>query len=297
MTYTNDTMITAAFAQQFAHTFELNTEQRQSRLQATVTNIGKVVGASFTINDLGSFEMSERPRFGDTEIDIPEAGTRIVNMRDFQKATMVEKMDIPKLVANVQGAYMANLVSAYHRQVDKVIMSALLGAIPRKTENGGALTDTALPNTQKIVHSSVGLTKAKILAAKSLFRKNECDEVDGEKLYILYNADMMTSILSDTTFTSADYMAVQMLQEGSVSHNWMGVTWVPYEGLPLSTDSAYRSAVMYTGTAVHFGQGSNLDVDISRRKDKNNNIQLYIDASMGAGRANEKKVVEIQVAA
>jgi hypothetical protein len=40
---------------------------------------------------------------------------------------------------------------------------------------------------------------------------------------------------------------------------------------------------------VHFGTGAEYNVDIGPRRDKNNTIQISVDASYGAGRANEKK--------
>lgn len=43
--------------------------------------------------------------------------------------------------------------------------------------------------------------------SKSIFRANECDEHNGEQLYITYASAMMEKILGDTTLTSADFMA------------------------------------------------------------------------------------------
>lgn len=129
------------------------------------------------------------------------------------------------------------------------------------------------------------------------FRRNECDEQNGEELYITYNADMLTQILSDTTLTSADFMAVKMLQEGAVSGNWLGFKWLAYEKLDSATagDPAVttKTAVAWCKSAVHFGTGAEYNVDIGPRRDKNNTIQISVDASYGAGRANEKKVVAI----
>ncbi|MGU7802594.1 phage capsid protein, partial [Escherichia coli] len=94
-----------------------------------------------------------------------------------------------------------------NRKKDDVIYRALLDTVLRKTSSGGAYAPVALPASQKIVAGGTGMTKAKLIAAKAMFRRNECDEQNGEELYITYNADMLTQILSDTTLTSADFMA------------------------------------------------------------------------------------------
>ena len=110
-----------------------------------------------------------------------------------------------------------------------MIYRALLDTVLRKTSDTGAYAPVALPASQKIVAGGTGMTKAKLIAAKAMFRRNECDEQNGEELFITYNADMLTQILSDTTLTSADFMAVKMLQEGAVSGNWLGFKWLAYE--------------------------------------------------------------------
>ena len=143
------------------------------------------------------------------------------------------------------------------------------------------------------------MTKAKLIAAKAMFRRNECDEQNGEELYMTYNADMLTQILSDTTLTSADFMAVKMLQEGAVNGNWLGFKWLAYEKLDSVTAASVttKTAAAWCKSAVHFGTGAEYNVDIGPRRDKNNTIQISVDASYGAGRANEKKVVAIDFVA
>lgn len=293
----NQNKITAAYVTQFHDTFEINCQQKESRLLKTVHNRGKITGNSFTINDMGSLEMKERTRFGSTEWDLPDAGTRRVYLADKDLAVPIDKMDIPKLLADIQGPYMNACVYAYQRKVDDVIYNALIGGIDRVDAYDGAVTKVQLPNTQIITHSGTGITKDKILIAKSIFRANECDEQNGETIYMTYDAAMMVELLGDTTLTSADFMSIKMLQAGQVGVNWCGVTWIPYEKLAKSTDGAYKKAVMYTNSAVHYGQGSAFDVDIAKRPDMNNTLQIYVDASMAAGRANEQKVVEVQIKA
>ncbi|MDF7671156.1 phage capsid protein [Orbaceae bacterium ESL0721] len=285
----NATKITAAYVQEFHDSFEIEMQQKESRLLKTVDNRGSITGNSFTINDMGVLDMQDRTRFGDTEWDLPDTGTRYVYLKDKALAVPIDKMDVPKLVAKVQGPYMNACLYAYQREVDKIIYNALLDPIARIDKYDGVSTQVTLPATQRI--SGTASLKDKIISAKAIFRANECDEQNGEKLYVLYNSTMLQEVLGDTTLTSADFMAVKMLQEGAVSTKWLGVEWIPYEDM--RTNEGVTSTVMYTGSAVHYGQGSNYDVDIGPRRDKNNTIQIYVDASMAAGRANEQKVVEL----
>lgn len=296
MPIVNENKITAAFVQQFHDNYELASQQNESRLLKTVVNRGKIVGESFTINDMGQVEMAASgARFGDTAWTIPDAGTRSVLMNDFDLFIPIESRDIPKLKAHPNDKYIKLLYNAKNRKVDDIIYQAAISTINRKSvaDNGTATTTaTALPASQ-IILSGFGTLKQKIVKAKSIFRKNEADEHNGEQLYILYTSDMLSSILGDTTLTSAEFMAGKMLQDGGVGGKWMGFNWIPYEKLSQGAAVGELRTVAYCGSAIHFGEADITGFDITTRADKKNIKQVGGVHSLAAGRANEKKVVAI----
>jgi hypothetical protein len=269
----------------------LAAQQKESRLEQTVTSRGMIVGSSFTANDMGSIEANQvLNRYGDTEWTIPDAGTRQALMTDYDVAIPIDQFDLPKLLANPQGPYLESALAAMNRRKDKVIYDALRGSALRKTDESGTFTGVAVPAGQQIAAGGTGFTKAKIISAKKLFRTNEADENNGEQLYITYDGGMLEDILSDTTLTSADFMAVKMLQEGNVGSKWMGFNWVPYEALAGTTT---KTAVAYSKSAAHVGMGQGVMTDIGPRRDKRNLIQIYAAMSLGSVRVNEQKVVTI----
>lgn len=296
MPIVNENKITAAFVQQFHDNYELASQQNESRLLKTVVNRGRIQGESFTINDMGQVEMAASgARFGDTAWTIPDAGTRSVLMNDFDLFIPIESRDIPKLKAHPNDKYIKLLYNAKNRKVDDIIYQAAISTINRKSvaDNGTATTTaTALPASQ-IILSGFGTLKQKIVKAKSIFRKNEADEHNGEQLYILYTSDMLSSILGDTTLTSADFMAGKMLQDGGVGGKWMGFNWIPYEKLSQGVSAGELRTVAYCGSAIHFGEADITGFDITTRADKKNIKQVGGVHSLAAGRANEKKVVAI----
>lgn len=296
MPIVNENKITAAFVQQFHDNYELASQQNESRLLKTVVNRGKIVGESFTINDMGQVEMAASgARFGDTAWTIPDAGTRSVLMNDFDLFIPIESRDIPKLKAHPNDKYIKLLYNAKNRKIDDIVYQAAIGTISRKSvaDNGTpTTTPTALPADQ-IILSGFGTLKQKIIKAKSIFRKNEADEHNGEQLYILYTSDMLSSILGDTTLTSADFMAGKMLQDGGVGGKWMGFNWIPYEKLSQGAAAGELRTVAYCGSAIHFGEADITGFDITTRADKKNIKQVGGVHSLAAGRANEKKVVAL----
>lgn len=283
--------ITAAFVTQFHDSFVAAAEQKESRLESTVTSRGMITGSSFTANDMGTVEAAQvTNRYGDTEWTIPDAGTRSALMSDYDVAIPIERTDLAKLMANPQGDYLQRCIAAMNRKKDAVIYAAAKGSALRKTDESGTFAGVALPAAQIIAAGGTGMTKAKIITARKAFRTNEADEHAGEELYIAYDAGMLEDVLSDTTLTSADYMAAKMLQEGDISGKWLGFKWVPYEAL---TGTTTKTTIAWAKSGVHIGTGENIVTDIGPRRDKRNLIQIYVAMSLGSVRVNESKVVTI----
>lgn len=295
--------ITSAFVTEFHRGFEIATQQTQSRLESAVTSRGKIVGESFTINDMGIVEMNDRTfadRFGDTVWSVPDAGTRVAMMQDSDLYVPIAPNDLNKLLAKPQGEYQSLMVAAANRKKDRVIYAAMRGGVQRKTVDaaGSATTATQAFATSQSIFANGGtaaapkaITKADLIKVRAMFRKNEADE---EAIYGVYNSDMMTTILNDTQLTSADFMAVQMLQEGDISKKWLGINWIPYEALFTDPTNGWQSAMFWNKSGVHFGTGQELTMDIGPRRDKRNVIQISAQTSYGAGRANEQKVAELK---
>lgn len=281
----------AWFVTQWDTSVRVEASQKQSRLMNTVTDRGTVAGESFTINflgDDGGLLSANNIRHGDTEWMIQNHSTRLVAMQDFYEATPLDRNDIPKMLVNpvTGGDYMNILMSRRNRQIDNIIYRAARANQPNKDGS-----TTALPATQKVAASALGFTKAKIITARKIFRRNEADKYAGEELYLAYNDEMLEDILSDTTLTSSDFMAVKMLQDGDVSGNWMGFKWVPFQAIEKDAGNVYYT-VAWAKSGIHFGRGYE-EGNVTRRPDKKDAWQVSMGASYGAGRQDEKKVVEI----
>ena len=282
--------ITTQHVKSFDTALRLEAQQQTSRLLATVNDRGTIVGASFTINALGSAgDLDENTtRHGDTVFSDIEHTARNAVMKDFYKALPVDRADVAKLLANpiTGGHYMKSLMSAKNRKIDDMIYQAGLGSIAAVD----GLSNFTLPAGQIIVNGATGFTKAKIIAAKQIFRANEADENNDEELFMLYNDVMLGQILADTTLTSADHTTVQLLQTGRLDHTWMGFKWIPYQRF--NKVSTVYSGMAYTKSAIDFGIGYE-EGKISPRPDKKDLTQASMAASYGAGRQSEKKVVQI----
>lgn len=282
--------ITNAFVIQWDNAIKQQAQQTESRLMKAVMDKGTITGESFTHNSLAATDMPEvTTRLGDTEWGNPEHSTRVANMRDFYRALPLDRADIPKMLVNpvTGGDYMSAIMAARNRRIDSIIYNALLA--DQLLKDGSSV---ALPVGQKIVNGGTGLTKVKLVQAKKLFRANEADQENGEELFITYTADALEDVLTDTTLTSADFMAVKMLQAGDIGGKWMGFNWIPYEGV--STAASVATLVAWAKSGAKLGRGYE-EGNVTRRGDKRDAWQVSMAASYGALRTEEKKVVTIEI--
>lgn len=290
--------ITTAFKQQFHDTFFHALQQKESRFQGAVTDRGMIAGSSFTTNNIGLVEAKEvTARYQDKQAQDVAHETRIAYMADFDVGPLVvDAFDLAKLTADPTYKYAELMVAATNRRKDRTIYRAMLDGALTRTTDGGTVTSTAIPAGQQIAAGGTGFTLAKALQAVQLFRQNEADAMAGEELYMAYNGVMVRQIMANTTFTSADFMAVQMLQTGQVAKNWMGFTWIPYELLDVPAANTART-VAWCKSGIQFGTGIEVRTDIAENKGKRGHpTEVYGWMSLGAVRQDEKKVVQIDFA-
>ncbi|MNJ22225.1 hypothetical protein D3C77_165930 [compost metagenome] len=282
--------ITEAFVQQFADNFRHVAQQMQSRLEACVSLEPNIVGMSKSVNRLGQRTAQRRTqRHSDTPINDQPHSTRFVDLFDWDDGDMIDDQDKIRMLVDPTSDYVKAMVAALNRAKDDVIITAFGGG-SRSTQQGSVIQ---LPASQKIAVGGVGLTKAKIIQARKMFRKKEADNHNGEELYITYTAEAAADILADPTLTSADYLAGKFLQEGDVQGKWMGFTWVPSERTPY--DGATRRLYAWTKSGVILGTGQDITTKVGEDPGKGFNVRVYAKQSIGAVRVEEEKVVEISV--
>lgn len=280
--------VTEAFVQQFSANFVHLAQQSVSRFQSAVRVESGIVGDSKKINRIGATAAQKRTtRHGDTPLIETPHTTRWIDLDDYEWADLVDDLDKKKMLADPTSDYLKAGVAALNRAKDDAIYAAQRG---NARSSSGSV---ALPAAQKIAVGGTGLTKAKIIQAKKMFRANEADEENGEELFMAYGSEQMEDLMNDTTLTSADYSAVQILSDGNVpkGRKWLGFTWIPSERMTLVTTTRYICAWAKSGVAL--GTGAEVMTRVTERADKSYAMQPYARMSIGATRVEDAKVVEI----
>jgi hypothetical protein len=281
--------VTEAFVQQFADNFLHVAQQKLSRFQSCVREEPNIVGISKSINRLGQRTAQKRTvRHGDTPLNDQPHSTRFVDLFDWEDGDMIDDQDKVRMLVDPKSEYVQALVQGLNRAKDDVIIAAALGNARATSGN------VALIAGQKIANGATGLTKAKVIQTKQLFRQNEADEYVGEELYFTYGSKQLNDILSDTTLTNADFIQLRLLQEGNINTKWMGFNWVPSERLPIS--GGIRSCFAWAKSGLVLGTAENIMTRVGEDPGKSFNVRVYAKMSIGSVRVEEEKVVQVDCA-
>ena len=211
-----------------------------------------------------------------------------------------DAFDATKTLTNPASSVMTNIRQSYERKQDAMAVAAMLGVVKRGMDAPGDDPDTAFDSTnQKVAYNYVasgsatnsGLTRAKVVEAKRKFMANYAGN---RELHIAVSSKEWGDLLNDDKFTDATYTAGGTDEMGNI--RMLGFTWHFYEDLPVVSGSpSYRRCVAWARDGVRVGVVKPLDSDLDRIKTHvGYPWQAHAWCEMGAARADEKLVVEIQ---
>jgi hypothetical protein len=300
--------VTEHMVKQFSSNVWHLSQQKGSRLRGIVRTESLNGEAGF-YDHYGPVEAQEKiGRHSDTTYQETPHGRRRVTMSDYFWADLVDKEDKLRLIHDPESQYAKAAMMAMGRKMDDIIISAALGTSYAGKEGGTAVS---IPNAQKIGAfdgaASSGLNVRTLRAIKKKFAQNE---VDGQPLYIICQAEQIDNLLGETEITSQDYNTVKALVNGEVD-SFMGFKFIRLERLPVTTavtafdasngslgggDSiaaGARRLIACAGEGLLLALGSDVKGRIDELPQKHYSKQVYASMSMGATRLEESKVVEV----
>ena len=278
------TQITTAFVEQYKANLMHISQQKGSRLRATV-RAEEVTGKNAYIERLGAATaVDATSRHDDTPQIDSEHSRRRLSLVTSRWADLIDNPDKVRMLINPESDYAMAGANALGRRLDDHIIDAASGNSYGGVAGG---TTIALPAAQKIVHGSAGLTLTKLINAKEILDGNE---VDPEDRFIVVTAAQMSDLLADTTITSADYNTIKALVKGEID-TFLGFKFVHSQRL--DSDGTSRLVIAYQKNAIRLGIGREPMVRITERADKNYSTQVFVEMDMGATRVEDEAVVEI----
>ena len=288
--------ITTAFTKQFKDNIRLLSQQEGSMLEMAVDVENDLTGDAFFFEQMGSVEARDKTvRFQESpQMDTPHR-RRMVTPNDADWGDFIDKIDKVKMLISPESKYIKQSIYAMGRKIDDHIIAAATGTA--MTGKNGA-TPIVLPSTQKLnvtvggSGSSTGMNVAKLIAAKSLFGKNEVNiKAPDNKLYFVHSQQQLDDLLAVTQTTSTDYAAIKALVNGEITY-FMGFEFINIERLGLDGDDI-RTCFAFAKSGIGLGKWADIQTEVGKRSDRSYAWYAYTCMSVGATRLEEKKVVEI----
>lgn len=289
--------VDTSFVQSYHNKLDMIFQQRGSRLRNTVTVVTQ--NSEYDYHDrIGTATaqvMSER--HGDTPFNSIDHTRRRNQIVGYNSNELFDNQDKLRMIVDPKNAYAQSQAYALGRQMDSAIITAASGtAYTGKTGFTSQAFDTtnqrvAVDFVESGATATSNLTIGKLREARRKLLVNEAI-MDGEKVYFILSTSQEMSLLRTTEATSADYNTVKALVNGEIN-TFMGFTFVRTELLTEESGNV-RVCLAYPQSAILLGVAEELKVRISERADKNYSAQVYSEATFGATRLWEEKVVEIR---
>lgn len=234
-------------------------------------------------------------RHADTPLVSTTHDRRRVALRDFDWADLIDKKDRIRMLADPQSPYTQNSVYALGRKMDDIIIEAATGTA--YTGKTGSTTVT-FPAAQEVAVDYVetgstansNLTIAKLRRVRTILGLAEAD-MDGEVIVGVIGPYQIQSLLRTTEVTNADYNTVKALVAGEID-TFMGIKFVRSNRLTVASN--IRDCLFWAKQGMLLAVGQDITVDVGPRRDKRNSVQIYVNASFGATRMWEEKVIRVK---
>lgn len=289
--------ITTANVVQYQTNVSMLLQQTDSRLRSGCQMYQLYGESAEVLEQFGeTTAVSELPRHSDTPLlDVPQ-DRRWCFPTDVDWATLEDSQDKLRLLIDPQGPYTTAGAAALNRKFDDIIVAAMFGAA--KTGKNGS-TVTNFPSSQQVANTigasgATGLNVAKLREARKILRKAEVD-FEHEQVFIGLCADKENDLLNEAQVINSDFNNAKPLSVGQLP-GFAGFTFIHTErflGGDKNGAGAPYQIPAWVKSGMGFGVWNDLNASVDRRSDKRNAWQVYLKATVGATRLEEKRVVQI----
>ena len=186
----------------------------------------------------------------------------------------------------------SNLVKAVgmgmSRQYDRIIIAAAQG--DSRDQAGVAVP---FPAAQVIGDGTAPLSYDMVTEVQEIHLTNDIDP-DVPKVMVI-GPTQMRKLLQITEATNADYINVKALASDGFIHSWMGHTWVVSTLLGEPAPGEIECFSM-THDAIGFHMPGSVTTDVAKDPSKSFAWRIYCQATFGAIRVEDEKLVKLHLA-
>jgi hypothetical protein len=224
---------------------------------------------------------------------------RWVFPQDGEIDQLIDSFDELKTIVDPKSQYSTNAAYAVGRGWDDAIITAATGTAYTGTDVNGLSAETFSTASYRIADTfgssaASGLTVAKLIEAKRIFRHNEVD-LESDPITLVIGSQQESDLLNQVQVVSTEFNERPVLVDGRVTR-FLGFDIVVMERLPTYTTTT-RGVLAFAKSGMYLGMWKDTMNRVSIRNDLSGEpYDLYTCASFGATRLEAGRTLQIACA-
>lgn len=282
--------ITNAFVQQFNRNIHVLSQQMGSKTRGLL-RVQSVNAKKAFFDILAPTAMQTKPgRHAKAPLVESVHSRRSVDMVDYGWGDIVDREDKIRMLINPESEIARNAVMAAGRQIDEVVVAAIIAAADEGQFGGTAV---AFPPANKIASGGSGLTVSRVREMKR--RLDHADVADDGRVWLI-SAQTLEDLLSETPITSSDYNTVKTLAKGDVD-TFCSFKFVRISDTILPIDGSLdRDTYIFQRDMMGLALGADIKTEMKRRPDLwGTPLNVEITLTVGAVRIEDAGVFQVLV--
>jgi hypothetical protein len=286
------------FTTQFSTTLELKLQQMSSKLRGKVREGFHVGKQASPVNQMNAISLrSPAGRFSPLGNVVTDYTRRWVFPQDGELPQLIDSFDELKTIVDPKSQFAENAAAAVGRAWDDSVIQAALGTAFTGVDASSLASETWASFSSAYTVASTfgssaasGLTVAKIIEAKRLFRHNQVD-LETDPVTLIIGSQQESDLLNQVQVVSTEFNDRPVLVDGKITR-FLGFDIVYSERL--SYASSVRKVIAFSKSGMYLGMWKDMTNRVSIRNDLSGEpYQLYTATSYGSTRTQPGKVVEI----
>lgn len=284
---------------QFSTNLELRLQQKGSRLRGKVREGFHVGKQASPVNYLGPVALkAPAGRFAPKNRTDPDFQRRWVFPQDGEIDQLIDSFDELKTIVDPKSQYVTGASNAVARGWDDALIAAAFATAQIGTDAGGLSGETFDTTKYRVADTfgsaaSSGLTVAKLIEVKRIFRHNHVDleDQENEDMTLVIGSKQESDLLNQVQVVSTEFNDKPVLVDGKVTR-FLGFNIVYSERL--NSASNLRQCIAFVKSGMYLGIWKDQTNRVSIRNDLSGEpYDLYTATSYGATRLEAGRVVQV----
>lgn len=294
------------YTTQFSTVLELKLQQMGSKLRGKVREGSHVGKMASPVNQVGAIQLkAPAGRFSPIQRTQTDYTRRWVFPQDGEIAQLIDSFDELKAIVDPKSTLSDNAAMAVGRAWDDSIIANAFATSQTGQDAASLVAETfnasttvgnagfAVVDTFGAGATSVGLTVAKLIEAKRVFRHYHVD-TDMDSLCLVIGSTQEADLLKQVQVVSTEFNDKPVLVDGKITR-FLGFDIVVSERLAVASN--IRKCVAFAKSGMYLGIWRDMSNVASQRNDLSGHpYQVYTMVSFGATRTQPGKVLQIQCA-